>query len=433
MGASQPSPPIVHSPRQALRDVVVEELKGLGYPQTLFPKDQDNCIELLVKHPDSILVIDWALGSQHANAVLASIKGHFLVETRPIFLVIDELVDDVVATGAEYGVSQILAGAIERESVRECLGTLFQEASLTKNIREALITVAEARSRKDWPLATRILGELHTNNPDDERIALELVENLIVENQWDSALAILTPFAAQEPPNVRAMHLLGRVHLSMGNYDKAIALLNRAKIINPHNIDRLIDLGNAFFKNNQIDDAMQNFEQAAELDSDNKAATVGKSKCLLMNGDVNEALGLMKTVSGPREMASIFNTAAVLAMHVGQFDKGMSLYKSAINALGKNDQVASRLYFNMGLGYRRWSKLDRALACFSKSLDLDKAFDKAARHKKQAEVALGIAEPALQPPIGVSDEQFNEEELNSRTSSDAKAPMPLDDDLFEDD
>ncbi len=441
MSETLPHPPIVHSSRQTLRDLVAEELAELGHSKCLNPKDRDDCIEVLVKNPDSVLIIDWSLGAVHVNAVLASIKGHFLVETRPIFLVIEELVDEVVATGAEYGVSQIHAGPVERESIKECLGALFKEASLTKGVRAALVTVADARARKDWRLATALLEELHGDHPDDERVSLEFAENLIVEGRFDQALGVLQPIAAQEQPNIRSLHLIGRCYLAMGKVDEAIELLTRAKIINPHNIDRLIDLGNAFFKNNQIDEAMENFEQAGTLDEGNKAATVGKSKCLLMTGDVNEALALMKTVSGPREMASIFNTAAVLAIRVGQFEKGMSLYKSAINALGKNDQVASRLHFNMGLGYRRWSKLDRALTCFARSLELDAAFEKAARHKRLTEAALGVGAggaaagaaaegPAAPSPQG--EERFDEEDFGGRPAG-AKAPLPKDDELFEDD
>ncbi|MFK5283014.1 tetratricopeptide repeat protein, partial [Lacticaseibacillus paracasei] len=84
-------------------------------------------------------------------------------------------------------------------------------------------------------------------------------------------------------------------------------LLERAKIVNPHNVDRLIDLGEAFLNNNQVDEAMANFCEASTLDEDNKEAKFGQGKCMLMSGEVNEALGLLKAMSGPREMASIFN------------------------------------------------------------------------------------------------------------------------------
>lgn len=422
MTTSTPAPPIVHTQRAVVREAVSEELKALGFPTVLAPTERDDCIEALIKSPDSFLIIDWALGSPHVNAVLSSIKTHFLIETRPIFLVIDDLEDDVVATGAEFGVSQIHAGPLERASIRECLAALVQEASLDKPVREALVQVADARARKDSSLATSLLAELRIKYPSDERVAFELAESLIGEGDWTDAMAIVEPITQSGPPNIRALHILGRCQLALGKPQAAIASLNKATLINPHNVDRLVDLGNAFFKDHQIENAMQHFEAAGKLEPKSKGATVGKSKCLLMTGEVNEALALMKSVSGPREMASIFNTAAVLAMQVGNFEKGMSLYRSAIGALGKDDRVASRLYFNLGLGYRRWSKPEKALAAFARSLDLDPQFEKAARHMKLAAAAAGVAVPAsgALPAESIVGEEFSEENLGARSSS----PLP---------
>jgi tetratricopeptide (TPR) repeat protein len=204
-----------------------------------------------------------------------------------------------------------------------------------------------------------------------------------------------------------------------GDFEAAIALLERAKIINPLNVDRLIDLGNAFLSNGQVDEAMEEFKEAKALDPENKEASVGESKCLLMNGEVNEALMLLKTISGPREMASIFNTAAVLSMRGEKFEKAMSLYKSALAALGKDRPLAARLHFNVGLGYRRWQKFDKAIAHLKKSLELDPTYEKAkAQLDKVQKLLAGAPGPtaAMRAAAGAGgkqkDKDFSDEELS---------------------
>jgi Flp pilus assembly protein TadD len=417
--AGSNAPPIVFTARPELRVAVIEELKSLGFAEPVVPGGVEPCIEALIRMPAAILVVDWELGPVDVNQVLGAIKGHFLVETRPIFLVTLELTDAAIAVGAEYGVSQIHAGPISRLTIRECLDALVHEESTTVAIRETLIQVADFRSRGEWHIATPLLMELWDKMPGQERVATELAENLIHDGSWEKALKILEPLGAKDPPSIRALHLHGRCLMAKGDYEGATNLLGRAKILNPHNIDRLLDLGNAFLNNDQVNEAMKSFAEVTALAPDNKEARVGTGQCLLMNGEVNEALALLKAVSGPREMASIFNSAAVLTIRAERFDKGMALYKSAMAALGKDDRIASRLLFNMGLGYKRWSKPEQALACFTRSLGLDPSFGKAQRHKQALEKA-GTQMPKAAPAAKPHDNVFAEEELGGPRSR--KAP-----------
>lgn len=411
--------PIVHTPRGELREVVRSELKALGARDILIPQSSDNCIELLVTHGDAILVLDWELGAADVNSILSAAKGHHRVETRPIFMVIPEHSPHIIGVATDYGVSQLHAGPISRLGIKECLGAMIEEDDATRELRDTLIKVAECRARGEWRLATEVLTDLYEKMNGSERIALELADNLIHEEQWDTVVALLAPFAKKDPPNIRALHLFGRALMRKGDFEAAITLLERAKIINPLNVDRLIDLGNAFLSNGQVDEAMEEFKEAKDLDPDNKEAAVGESKCLLMNGEVNEALMLLKTISGPREMASIFNTAAILSMRSEQFVKAMSLYRSALAALGKDQRLAARLHFNVGLGYRRWQKLDKALAHLRKSLELDPSYEKAkAQLDTVQKLVAGAADQTagLRAAAGASSNErareFSDEELS---------------------
>ena len=103
-------------------------------------------------------------------------------------------------------------------------------------------------------------------------------------------------------------------------------------------------------------------------------AKIGKGQCSLMDDHVNEALTVMKEVASDLEMASIFNTCAVLNMRQGRHQSGMNLYQSGLKALGKDARLQARLFFNMGIGYRRWGKRDKALQAFTQAQKLDPHF-----------------------------------------------------------
>lgn len=416
---------ILLTKRAELKDIVQTEMLALGRGTLSTPSAPDACIALLIEHPNVVLVLDWALGSEAVNLVLGAIRGHFHIETRPVLLVIPEVNENVIATATEYGVSQAHAGDVTNETIKACLDALLNEDVTTGEVRAGLIQVATAREKGDWTIATPILQELWAKHQGNDRVAVELAENLIYEERWDEAIVLLTPFTETEPPHIRALHLVGRCKMHQGDYDGAIKLLERAKIINPHNVERLIDLGHAFLQNDQVDKAMLHFNEALTLDEENKSATIGKGQCLLMAGEVNEALALLKAISGPRELASIFNTAAVLAMRQGRHDQGMQLYKSAVQAIGRNDKVAARLMFNMGIGYKRWQKPDKANACFQRAVELDPTFVKAINHKNKTskEDIDGLAEESIGSKPVVSSSSLEDDSVPASGAGDVD---PLD-------
>jgi len=362
---------------------VRSEFKALGVDGIQIAGNTDGCIELLMHDPSVLLVLDWAIGSPAVNQILGAVRRYFKIETRPILLLIAEIDQASVATGIEYGVAQIHSGPISRAVIHTCLSELLTMDSGTKAVLRDLILVATARRNDDWPTALIILQELHGQHPDNLRVTLELAEGLIYAGSWQEAMTLLKPLTGKQP-HIRALHLMGRCYMQAKDFDSAIGLLSRAKLINPNNIERLLDLGDTLLNNDQAAEAVSNYQEALALDQGSIQAKSGLGIALMMNDDVNAALSLFNASSGPRELAAIFNTAAILAMRFGRFEQGMQLYHLALRALGRVDTLAARLFFNMGLGYRRWGKPENAQVCFKQSATLDPTFSKAVRYKNGA-------------------------------------------------
>ncbi len=377
------------------RAVVTASLESGGAGAAKLVDSPEACIEALVQEQKSILVIDMAAGSEQVNQILTASKTHFKVETRPILILVSELTDSALATASEYNVSQIHAGDIEKESVEVCIKQLVNELNSTDSIRDVLIKVATARSRGDWSIATPLLEREHEKNPNDERLSLELAENYIHERNWSGAEKLLEPYLSTTPPMIRALNLKARCLMNEGQFDAAATIMEKAKLLNPHNVERLIEFGHVLISSDRIDDARQQFEEAGALDNENVEASRGVGQCMLMQGEVNEALDFLKSISGPRELASVFNSAAVMSIHNGHFDQGMTLYKKAFKVVGTDDKIAARLLFNMGLGYKKNDDLVKALDCFTKAADLDPEYDKAGHHKQATEKLMKNLKPQL--------------------------------------
>lgn len=412
---------VIFIARASIRPLVRQELKNAGVGTIFNAETQDACAEHLAHHPEALLVLDWEHGPETVNNVLRAAKGAFNIETRAIFLIAGEVSRNFVSTAAEYYVSRIHTGEISRGAIQEHLEAIVDQESAEMGLRVLLTRVADARARDDWETASMLLNEMHTRYPDDKRIICELAENYIHEERWSEAQAIVEQLTVTSNHNPRIAHLKARCLMKRGDFEQAAALLQETRLVNPFHVDRLVDLGKALMNVDRIREALETFDEALRLAPEHKEAAHGRLQCKLIDGEVNEALALMRQMTSPRELASLFNNAAVLSVRHGRFEHGLSLYHTAIGALGAKDNLVSRLFYNLGLAYHKQGRSDESLDCFQKALKIDDRFDKA-RHNAQI-VASRIARSAGEGAANaVNDyaEVMDEEKLSpseARTST----------------
>jgi tetratricopeptide (TPR) repeat protein len=270
---------------------------------------------------------------------------------------------------------------MDKKSLTAKLTSLMMQENLTNEFKKIMQQVVRLRHKGKDDKALEILEKQYKKTPNDLRITAEYGDCLMATGDWETARKVLNPMTETKPPYLRGIHLFGRCLFHQGKFEEAHKVLEQVQLFNPNDADRLVDLGNALLQMDKVKDAIEHFDRAIEIDDTLTEAKVGKGQGLLMEGQVNDALAILKEVSSKREMASIFNLAAVMSMRQKRFDPGMKLYMAAIKVLGQDKTIHSRLMFNMGIGYRRWSKPDKALTCFDESLKLDPTYTKADAQK----------------------------------------------------
>ena len=75
------------------------------------------------------------------------------------------------------------------------------------------------------------------------------------------------------------------------------------------------------------------FEEILRLAPELKQAKKGQAKSQLLAGEINEGLNLIRSSLNPREIASVFNTAAIIAIRNGKYPEGLVIYKVAAKHL----------------------------------------------------------------------------------------------------
>lgn len=366
---------VIFTKRAELTKLATEHCKLKGVSNVLTPPDADEVIDALNRFPKALLLIDWELGAEHVVKVLSYNRRRFHA-LRPVLLVAPKVSEQVVATAAEYGVSQIFAEALTLKNLGARLANLIIAESMPDEIKRTLVEVADKRVGGDLKGAYASLSRLLLKHPTNLRLRCETAEALMALGEPEKAMKLVEGMDKTKPPYLRGIHLQGRCLMKLGRFAEALAALEQANLFNPHEVERLVDLGQALLNMDRIKDANASFEKALALDPDMRTARLGTGECKLMEGNVNQALEILREVSGDLEMASIFNTCAVLNMRKGRHEAGMHLYTSALGALGKDERLQARLYFNMGIGYRRWGKKDKAQTCFESAQKLDPGFAK---------------------------------------------------------
>lgn len=421
---------VVFSNRADLRNAVRGELKACEVKSDKMHNVSSTaeCLKKLEEGEAAFLVLDWEVGPDKIVEILSSNKSDHRIESHPTFLIAAHLDDNITAVAAEFNVLKVHCGEITPEQIRTAIKEMVRDVNHLSPIRQILVNVEKCRAEGKLAEASTILEKVYEKSPDNTRVALELAENYAQSERWAEAQTILETLKDADPPLARARHLLARCYLKKGDHQRAVESLQGAQLISPYNVERLCEIGNLFLDIERPKDAKKAFEAMLEVAPESKKGTLGKTTSMLQLGELNEALQILKSAANNREIASVFNTSAIISIRQGKHQAALDLYKTAHTAVGNNSRIQARLKFNMGIGFVKWGKLPEAAKCFEEAVKLDPEFTDAAHNlaalkkvkakatakamPKESKVAVGQTGPALvYGDLGNLEETFGNESL----------------------
>jgi tetratricopeptide (TPR) repeat protein len=368
---------IVFIQRPAVRQLVRDQLKELGIPDVVTVIQTLECIKTLKQHEKALLILEGTQDIKSFVTVLKAAQGLYSADTRPIFTIGQEITNQMISIAAEYNVARVQTNQVSKQSIRSHLQAIVDLESDVTSMRSILVQVADLQAMGEFSDAEEKLNTMVKTFENHPRPYAELINNLIHLDHWDQAFATAETMRKKFPDDLRMMHLYGRCLMKQKRFKEAKDFFSKANLVNPFNSERLVHLGYALLKLQEIPDAKSNFSAAIQLDETNSEAISGFSICAMVEGDVNEALKLMKEISTPREMAALFNDAAIIAIHREDFDTGLMLYNTAIGIAKNEKQILARLYYNKGLAFHKWQRTNEALLAFKLASEVDSSFEKA--------------------------------------------------------
>ncbi len=360
----------------ALRLVLTEEI---GIREVNVCEDEEACRRHLSEKPKAALLIDWSLGAEVVVPLLKVAQSDPAV-VRAVLLMANHVTPEIVAIALEYRVARIAMGQITASSLPAHLKQVVKMLVAESALAPALLGPPPADGEEAKPRTPadviESLEAAHEKYPGNFLITVELAERLIEQEEWVKAEMLLHPLWTLDPPYLRALSAYSRCLMKKKAFADAEFVLQKGKLINPHEPDRLVELGDLLLQLGKVGEARQNFQAATAIAPGHKAANMGQAKCQLLDEDINDALAILRQAASPRELASVFNTAAIISARDKRFEHSLALYKAAAQAVAGESRTLARLKFNQGIAYVKWGKLREALYSFEESARLDPKFKK---------------------------------------------------------
>ncbi|SMF13575.1 tetratricopeptide repeat protein [Pseudobacteriovorax antillogorgiicola] len=374
----------IYSKRADIRDVIRQSLKNQGIDTNNIHNvmDEKEVMSAIDKSEYAYLILDWEVGAESVQNVLQHNRKAHSIESHPVFLIAAKENEAILQAAKEYFVSACTIGEINTDTIREQIKGLVGEYRRLSPIRQVLLKVEKSRREGELDKAHEMLEKVLAHSPDNPRAIVELAESHISRNDWEAAENILRPHLAMDPPYARIKHLYARCRLKQNDYNGAIASLKGAQLISPYNTERLLEMGDLFLELDRVDEATDSFEEILKFAPEAKSAKLGKSKGMLLAGEINEALGLLRECASNRELSSVFNTAAIIAIKQEKFAVGFGLYKKALQLLARDKGLSARILYNMGIGFMKRGENEKGYSCFVKSNEMDPEFENAKHNVK---------------------------------------------------
>lgn len=346
-----------------------------------------------------IIVLDWDIASAEELAEffqkLRKIPGR---RSIPVVVAANAVHTSLVAMSTEYAFARIIEKTKLEDQLQDILSGLFAEQEKSSSLKSAFLKLDRALDSGVPAEIDAAAEELYAAYPDNMRAQLEFANYCIRHRQYDQAEEIVIRVLNEYPQHLRALNIKSRLLLLNGRAEDAHGILSQCDLLSPANVDRLVMIGDAHYQQGHFEEARKKYESALDVDAESKDAKKGVGAVELSTGDVNKALEFFRESATEEEMASIYNTAAIMAVRSGHFEKGLRLYTAARSPI-KTPRLLSKVVFNMGLAYKKWNKNDAAEKCFEEAVKLSPENQKAVEHLTLMRSKTGVASQPVEIPF----------------------------------
>lgn len=164
--------------------------------------------------------------------------------------------------------------------------------------------------------------------------------------------------------------------LTIGEFQKAIEITKKLYAMNNKSISRMVTLGQIYESQGETIKAEHYYKLALSKDQNISGAINGLASIRFKQGDLEETRKLLTKSNLSNVMASSLNKEGILLVRKGEFEGALNHYSKAQYVLPMQDK-GPMLFYNMGLCYSKWGRLEDAINFLKIALIKDPDYSKA--------------------------------------------------------
>lgn len=346
------------------------------------------------RHAEAIIV-HWENPGRHGGAVIEEIleiDPYFDTAEKVIVLTTDPIHEDVVHFG-ELGIQKVLR-----------IKNIDTHLDKSANDLSAMIPQSHQRlKRNPWTRVLRALNNLPAKaSPELLKKIEEAVEMLCrtvdrqktaryydakallaaARDQKEAALAHWQKALHLNPSYYRSYHNMIKFYRRYGDNRQALDLLRKLQVLNKNNIWRMVQMGEIHKELDEEAKAEHLFQSALSKDRYCNGALCGLAEIRFRQGHLEEARGLLARTTIASKTASALNKMGIELVKAEEYEEALSHYSKAQYVLPQQEK-GPMLFYNIGLCYKRWGKIDLAREFLKLALVKEPNYEKAIRLLEQ--------------------------------------------------
>ena len=306
-------------------------ISGLTSKSVLEARDTESLHKLIARPGLTYVVLSNDIGVFQLNKTLDFIASSGMMLSKHVLIITRKENTTLASIAMEYGVTEVYTGEASKEGLRAAVARLIENVPISTEMNQYLDEVAGYLQQNELDKAIKCFeAAIRESRGDSEKLRVNIAELYLQNNQLKKAKRILEPLQLNNNKNSKLFYILARIALKEGRKDEAFEFFEMCQFISPNNIVQLLDIGNQYLKVGEDKAAKAVYEDVIQLDETNLEAEEGLGTVALISGDVEKGLQLLNSTINLREKCSFFNTAAIVNVKRGNYDRAFDLYSNSI-------------------------------------------------------------------------------------------------------
>ena len=321
------------------------------------------------------IVVNWELKPISGLAFIQRVRANAASAHMPFLIYSARLKGEEVRLLEDMGISNVVPFPLDRNKVIDAVKSITsREDALDPTVRELRTVTAMVGAGQLKEAMERLLPTTATAKAKDLAYTLKGDIECRQQAYKESEKSLGTAIEANAK-NKGAQQVLAKVYSQTGRHKEAINMLGKLCDSSPLNVSNLLSLSGAFITADRHEEAGEVLAKVSDIDRTNPTARDQKGTMAFKSGDFELAKELLQATPNGDEMCRTLNNIAIGMVSKGDFDKGISSYRAAIEIM-QDKNLSHLLKYNLGLAFKKAEKWQEAMQVLGESVLENPSFEK---------------------------------------------------------